>query len=83
MHDQLDSKDSCKEKTLKGVVCIGSCLCLGTRLAFLKLHEGWPPKALTWLLSIDVVANLEQNAMHDIKNEWWSYDKEGKSQHGS
>jgi hypothetical protein len=34
-------------------------------------------KAPTWLLSIDIIANLEQNAMHDIKIERLSYDKEG------
>jgi hypothetical protein len=37
-----------------------------------------PKKLLTWLLLLDIIANLERNAMHDIKNEWWSYDKEGK-----
>jgi hypothetical protein len=35
------------------------------------------PKVLTWLLSIDVVANLERNAMHNIKIERRGYDKEG------
>jgi hypothetical protein len=34
-------------------------------------------KAPTWLLSIDIITNLEQNAMHDIKIEHLSYDKEG------
>jgi hypothetical protein len=31
----------------------------------------------TWLSSNDVVANLERNAMHDIKIERWDYDMEG------
>jgi hypothetical protein len=36
------------------------------------------PKAPTWFFLNDVVANLEQDAMHDIKIEWWGYDKEGQ-----
>jgi hypothetical protein len=35
------------------------------------------PKAPTWIFLIDVVSNLERNAMHDIKIERRGYDKEG------
>jgi hypothetical protein len=60
-----------------GVLCTGACLCLRSEESFLELHECWPLKDLTWLLSIDIVANLERNAMHDIKIERWGYHKEG------
>jgi hypothetical protein len=36
-----------------------------------------PQKLLTWLLLLNVVANLEWNAMHDVKIKRWGYDKEG------
>jgi hypothetical protein len=35
------------------------------------------PKALSWLILLDVVANVERNAMHNIKIEWQRYAKEG------
>jgi hypothetical protein len=40
-------KDSCKAKTLKGVVCTSACLCLGTMLDFTMLHEVVPQSS--WL----------------------------------
>jgi hypothetical protein len=39
MHNQLYNNDSCKAKTLEGVVCIGACLCLGTMLDFLHFTK--------------------------------------------
>jgi hypothetical protein len=42
MHKQLDINDSCKVKTLQGVVCTGACLCLGTMLAFLHFTNIGP-----------------------------------------
>jgi hypothetical protein len=57
-----------KQKILNGVICTSTCLCLGTMLAFLRFMNV-DPKAPTWFFLNDVVANLEWNAMHDIKNE--------------
>jgi hypothetical protein len=53
------------------------CLPLFRTEKYLALHECCPPKAPTWLLSIDVVTNLEQNAMRDIKTKRQGYNREG------
>jgi hypothetical protein len=49
----------------------------GRKLVFLRLTNVDPQKLSTWLFSIHVITNLEQNVMHDIKDERRSYDKEG------
>jgi hypothetical protein len=58
MLNQRHNKNSGKVKTLERGVCTIACLCLKHKeVSFLELHECLPPKALTWLLSFDVVTN--------------------------
>jgi hypothetical protein len=47
------------------------------KLVFLYFTNVDPQKLLTWLLLIDLVANLERNAMPNINIERRGYDKEG------
>jgi hypothetical protein len=54
MHTQLHSNNSYKAKILEGVVCTGACLCLGTKLDFLRFMNV-DPHAPTWLFLIDIV----------------------------
>jgi hypothetical protein len=41
----------------------------GRKLVFLHFTNVDPQKLLTWLFLIHVVTNLEQKAMHDVKDE--------------
>jgi hypothetical protein len=37
----------------------------------LKLHEGWPPKLVTWLFLLEGVEGLRQSAIYELMNGCW------------
>jgi hypothetical protein len=57
MHNQLDSKDSCKVKILSGTDMLRSLPLLKNNVRFLVLHDCWAPKAPSRLFLITFIVN--------------------------
>jgi hypothetical protein len=71
MHNQVYSNDSCKVKQNLEWGGMHRCLPLlrkRRKLVFLSFMNVDPHKPLTRLLLLDIITNLERNAMHNLQD---------------